>query len=271
MINKKNIIPVVIAVLLGLSVIITEAGVLDELNITSIGLLTLPLKTALYAAAAFLAWRRYKKFDTCFYRWVTISLALYLVLGMENWLFKQINFPLQPSPELSFYDAVNLANIFLQQGGSILFTVLLVYAISIYDKQVEFFKVFKPRWLILLCSFFTLGVIISVLTINQQQNDLNFAGFMIIAGLKIIIYFYGIVIASQKLKVSIIKWFFAFFTVGALSDVVILMNNLLIFITKNSFYPMFQIYVLQAAALIMPALLVAAFLINIEKNAANIK
>lgn len=203
---------------------------------------------------------------TSFYKWLAISLTLETGLLLESIILRQ----LQPPVELVLeqpvlYKLISLANYTLQQGGGILFALLLVYTAGNYGTRVRFNAVFKPRWTAMICLVFMTGLAIRIFILNYSFNrpGLAAAGYLAIDSLLAGICIYGFMQAQQKVKAYgdlLLKWLVLFFALNVMTWLVNIIFTIIIFSLKKTLFSMVQMHLVTVISTVLPALLVIALI-----------
>ncbi|MBF7084225.1 hypothetical protein IT084_14820 [Desulfallas sp. Bu1-1] len=269
----KSVLISLLVIMLGLSVILNEAGVLTELSKIKVGKLLNPLGFILYAIAVILAWRRYRMEGTSFYKWLAISLTLKAGLLLESIMFRQLQPPMQFIFEQPVvYKLISLANYALQQGGGVLVALLLIYTIGNYGTRVRFYTVFKPCWMAMICLTFIAGLAINIFIFNYSFNRPSFAvaGYLVIDSLLAGIYIYGFVLARQKIRVygnMLLKWLALFFALDVITWLINIIFTIIFLLLKKTVFSMAQIHLMAVISIALPALLVIALIRDKNKEA----
>jgi len=90
-----------------------------------------PLSGLLFAIDGFLSWRYYQLTNNVFFKMLAISLFIHAGITLES-VLPVLN-PLSMSGQLSVFQVVQMLHTLLQLTGSLLFAILLVYAIINYN------------------------------------------------------------------------------------------------------------------------------------------
>lgn len=270
---KSWLIPSLV-IIMGLAVILSEAGILVELGKIRVNKLINPLVLILYVAALVLVWLRYRLESTSFYQWLAMALVFKVGLILESFLFRWLFPPLlfvweQPG----FYKLISFTHHALQQGGEVLFVVLLVYALGQYDTRVKFTTVFKPPGLAIIILTLMAGLAINFYFLpGINQPNLAVFRYLIIKSLVAGICIYGLVLAWPKMKVygnTILKGLVLFLAIHVVVYLISFIDMLLFILWQKPVFPMVSIHFLSIITLVLPVLLVAGLIADKYTNGTD--
>ena len=209
--NYKQNLPIALGILLGLSVIISESGILKGLDLRSY-IVSRHLTFLLNLLIAALAWRHYRSTGYKLFKWVTVSTAISLLLMVKNVLYQYYVLPNGRELNADLLNIVQHISTSISLGCNILVALLLVYALYNYPTETPYPSFIKPGWLLVLLLVWTGSLIAAFLqgkTFNQFiYFPLQIAiGFIYFCGLKISIKMYNLH------KDSLFRWFTWIFTI----------------------------------------------------------
>ena len=205
--NYKQYILVVLGLLFGLSVIISQSGILKDMDM-DIRAYTLFSRTTLLlnTVIVFLAWHHFRRTGHHLFKWISVSVGISLFLIVKNHLYSNFvltnHLTLEPT-QLSLIQQINTS---ITLGCNIIAALLIVYAIHNYPKKTHFLSFIKPCWLAVLVLIW-LGSVIATLMHNQVLSQFSYLPLQIAIG---VINFYGIKTSLKMYNIhqnSLFKWF----------------------------------------------------------------
>lgn len=260
----KQIVPIGLCILLGLSVLVTESGIVFKFNFPVYSAISL-INFILFVISCKLSWAWFKKTNRYFFKWLALGIFLTVCLSIESFIYDKLIVPyFMPDQP----DVLAMASPFrgiLRQVLDFAAAILYIYAIFNYQSKSRFFAVFKPIWFGVIVTACLLGSVVPAVLAGllNHQTNLLYGLFYLAELAKTAIYVYGIKASLVHYRLSnrpIFKWFtviFAFeiapIALAVFSYVFLLFPSVLE--TNFSFY---YNHVISIFTLGMPVMLVIA-------------
>lgn len=203
--NYKQIIPIVLGILLGLSVLIVQTGILKGIDLrfyTVVSQLTYLLKVLIVV----LAWRHYRKTGCDLFKWLAVSMGISVFLIIKTFVYRYLITPSGKTWGLELLRMIQQINTSISLGCGIIIALLMVYALYNYRAKTPFFSVFKPVWLAVLMLIW-IGLVITSLIQGQGHSEFLYLPLQIAEGL---IYFYGLKTSIKLFNLerdNLFRWF----------------------------------------------------------------
>lgn len=198
-----------VVILMGLSVVITESGLLAYLPANWWMRLLRPLGWILFAAAGFLSWRHYRLTNEVFFKLLAVSFFIIIGMALLSVLSGSIRHQFVEPGKLEVLRIVQVSSTVLQQAGAFLAAFFLMHAVGNYKGYQQ---PVRRGLLIAMMMYIVLNAIwqAGTLLVMKHPHSVDYVFFMSTESILLtVIYLTGIKTALEIIRATgsrLLKW-----------------------------------------------------------------